>query len=408
MIRNCRVFLSTDSGSVGLNLKNASVVINCDLPWNPAKLEQRIARAWRKNQTRPVTVINLISENTIEHRMLGTLAAKQALAEGVLELRGDLKEIKLTSGRQSFLAKLKQLTASLRSWPPPRPAMAKPLPVDRAKAFAERARDLFRGALVRCEERYPPRWPAQRRGRRRRARRALLWQEKLRPLHEDPLRQRPVRPVGHPVNLEVIDRVTDEAINRLIEAGLIARHHPRDPVASSGSVIATSQALSGRWRPPTGRRASRQGQSQIEARRDVWPGRLPRVEARQAGFEAIHAAAHALAVENRLPEPASLKDVLARQPWSLHWGDSLPTLREFMENATSGWQAVGDLLRSAMQPTPAADGVRVEPNSSRSYSRSVGAAKRILMIWDQNNHWPYLLVLQRLSLALAVGLFVGN
>jgi len=45
----CRIFLSTDSGAVGLNLQNASVVINCDLPWNPAKLEQRIARAWRKH-----------------------------------------------------------------------------------------------------------------------------------------------------------------------------------------------------------------------------------------------------------------------------------------------------------------------------------------------------------------------
>jgi SNF2 family DNA or RNA helicase len=59
---DCRVFLSTDSGGVGLNLQNASVVINCDLPWNPAKLEQRIARAWRKHQTRPVTVINLVAE----------------------------------------------------------------------------------------------------------------------------------------------------------------------------------------------------------------------------------------------------------------------------------------------------------------------------------------------------------
>ena len=34
----CRVFLSTDSGATGLNLQAASVVINCDLPWNPAKL----------------------------------------------------------------------------------------------------------------------------------------------------------------------------------------------------------------------------------------------------------------------------------------------------------------------------------------------------------------------------------
>jgi SNF2 family DNA or RNA helicase len=56
----CRIFLSTDSGSTGLDLQAASVVINCDLPWNPAKLEQRIARCWRKHQMRPVTVIHLV------------------------------------------------------------------------------------------------------------------------------------------------------------------------------------------------------------------------------------------------------------------------------------------------------------------------------------------------------------
>ena len=109
----CRVFLSTDSGGVGLNLQNASVVINCDLPWNPAKLEQRIARAWRKNQSRPVTVINLIAENTIEHRMLGTLAAKQGLADGVLDRIGDLGEIKLKRGGQTFLSKLELMIASV-------------------------------------------------------------------------------------------------------------------------------------------------------------------------------------------------------------------------------------------------------------------------------------------------------
>ncbi len=39
----CRVFLSTDAGGVGLNLQHAaSTVINMDLPWNPAVLEQRI------------------------------------------------------------------------------------------------------------------------------------------------------------------------------------------------------------------------------------------------------------------------------------------------------------------------------------------------------------------------------
>ena len=47
-IPRCRLFLSTDSGATGLNLQVADVVINLDMPWNPAKLEQRIARAWRK------------------------------------------------------------------------------------------------------------------------------------------------------------------------------------------------------------------------------------------------------------------------------------------------------------------------------------------------------------------------
>src|SRR5580704_12850123 len=70
----CRLFLSTDSGSVGLNLQAASAVINIDLPWNPAKLEQRIARAWRKNQTRSVSVINLITEDSIENNILHLLA----------------------------------------------------------------------------------------------------------------------------------------------------------------------------------------------------------------------------------------------------------------------------------------------------------------------------------------------
>jgi SNF2 family DNA or RNA helicase len=84
----CRLFLSTDSGSVGLNLQAASAVVNVDLPWNPAKLEQRIARAWRKHQTRSVTVINLISENSLEQRMLETLSNKQALADGVLDRIG--------------------------------------------------------------------------------------------------------------------------------------------------------------------------------------------------------------------------------------------------------------------------------------------------------------------------------
>lgn len=102
----CRLFLSSDAGSLGLNLQMASVVINLDLPWNPARLEQRIARAWRKHQSRPVRVINLVTEDSIEHRMLDVLAAKQDLADGVLDGLGDLAALEMPSGRAALVERL--------------------------------------------------------------------------------------------------------------------------------------------------------------------------------------------------------------------------------------------------------------------------------------------------------------
>jgi hypothetical protein len=105
----CRLFLSTDSGSVGLNLQVASAVINIDLPWNPAKLEQRIARAWRKNQTRSVSVVNLVAEGTIEHQILHLIGQKQALADGVIDGEGDLDALKMPSGRGAFIERMQAM-----------------------------------------------------------------------------------------------------------------------------------------------------------------------------------------------------------------------------------------------------------------------------------------------------------
>ena len=82
---DCRVFLSTDAGSTGLNLQAGSIMINLDLPWNPAVLEQRIARIYRLGQERNVQVINLVSKGTIEEGMLGKLRFKTAMFEGVLD-----------------------------------------------------------------------------------------------------------------------------------------------------------------------------------------------------------------------------------------------------------------------------------------------------------------------------------
>ncbi len=82
---DCRLFLSTDAGGVGLNLQNASAVINMDLPWNPAVLEQRIGRTHRLGQHRPVRVVNFVAQGTIEHGMLSLLSFKQSLFSGVLD-----------------------------------------------------------------------------------------------------------------------------------------------------------------------------------------------------------------------------------------------------------------------------------------------------------------------------------
>jgi len=82
---NCRIFLSTDAGGVGLNLQNASAVVNMDLPWNPAVLEQRIGRVHRLGQHRPVRVVNFIAQGTIEQGMLSLLSFKKSLFAGVLE-----------------------------------------------------------------------------------------------------------------------------------------------------------------------------------------------------------------------------------------------------------------------------------------------------------------------------------
>ena len=82
---DCRVFLSTDAGGVGLNLQNAATVVNMDLPWNPAVLDQRIGRVHRLGQHSAVRVVNFIAQGTIEHGMLSVLSFKQSMFAGVLD-----------------------------------------------------------------------------------------------------------------------------------------------------------------------------------------------------------------------------------------------------------------------------------------------------------------------------------
>ena len=104
-----RVFLSTDAGATGLNLQAANIVINLDLPWNPAIIEQRVGRIHRIGQQRGVEVINLIAEGTIEDAMRSRLRFKASLFEGVLDggedavFLGDDKFDSLLSGLEQYI-----------------------------------------------------------------------------------------------------------------------------------------------------------------------------------------------------------------------------------------------------------------------------------------------------------------
>jgi len=80
-----QVFISTDAGGVGLNLQSASVLINLDLPWNPAVLEQRIARIHRLGQSEKVQVILMVSSEGYEGRVMQLMQGKQNLFDNVID-----------------------------------------------------------------------------------------------------------------------------------------------------------------------------------------------------------------------------------------------------------------------------------------------------------------------------------
>jgi len=79
-----QVFISTDAGGVGLNLQSGSVVINLDVPWNPAVLEQRNGRVHRLGQTRKVQIITMVAANSYEEHVLSLVQGKQHLFNNVI------------------------------------------------------------------------------------------------------------------------------------------------------------------------------------------------------------------------------------------------------------------------------------------------------------------------------------
>jgi superfamily II DNA or RNA helicase len=327
----CRVFLSTDTGGQGLNLQQASVVINCDLPWSPARLEQRVARAWRKHQMRNVTVVNLVTEDSIEARMIETLARKRSLADGVLDGGSDLETQMIGSGRQAFL---QQLSSVVRVPQPTGAAGARPSgealrAVDPELGFAAVVAERLGDKLWLCEVcRASPQ-----------ARPVVLLVAEGDLLAAAACAER-VRAdwfgnveAGHVPAVEAVGRSAHEAVKRLMARGVLARGAGDvRTLYSRGGGLAQMRLTPG----------SDKAQAQV-LRREAW---LAYRRARQliaalsfdAASEPLEQAvlllARASALQRGLAEPRDVRQALSA-PYAGLWGDAWTVLVELFETGGS-------------------------------------------------------------------------
>lgn len=112
----CCILLSTETGGTGLNLQTASTIINTELPWNPARLQQRLGRINRLGQeNQQLTVINLVARNTIEQRIAEGLELKDSLFDAVLNTDSDTDIIDFAEkGKSAFIGQVQDLIAPFR------------------------------------------------------------------------------------------------------------------------------------------------------------------------------------------------------------------------------------------------------------------------------------------------------
>ena len=71
-----RFLVATDAAGEGINLQFCRLMVNYDIPWNPARLEQRMGRIHRYGQQHDVQIVNLVAGGTWEGRVLETLLDK--------------------------------------------------------------------------------------------------------------------------------------------------------------------------------------------------------------------------------------------------------------------------------------------------------------------------------------------
>lgn len=94
-----RVLIATDAAGEGVNLQNANLMVNYDLPWNPNRLEQRFGRIHRIGQTEVCHLWNMVANETREgdvfQRLFEKLEVERAALGGrVFDILGEVFEDK--------------------------------------------------------------------------------------------------------------------------------------------------------------------------------------------------------------------------------------------------------------------------------------------------------------------------
>ena len=89
---NCFI-ITLKVGGTCLNLTGADIVIHLDIWWNPQVENQATDRAHRIGQTRKVSVIKLITNGTIEERIIELQEKKKVLSDNILDGKSNITNL---------------------------------------------------------------------------------------------------------------------------------------------------------------------------------------------------------------------------------------------------------------------------------------------------------------------------
>jgi hypothetical protein len=278
----------------------------------------------RKSAAVAHTEINLIC-CAPEQRLEQGCPEAPAAAEKAPSIQGKLVEVQFgrnmpESFRELELLEAMAVTSLRQRRHSDHSSFSEAAPADRSFGFAKTVQEQIRGALLRCEERYPidshqPVLYVVVRDS------AVRWKQELQSLHREYFQG------GEAPPMEVIEQAADDLLQRLVSAGLVAEtvRITRPLWPPSGTTFFPTLSDGERKRAAAHRQHAAR---KLKMASVLAAGELSE-EARMALLEAVEPLGRALAVENRLPEPDSLEQALM-PPLDAAWKGALPLLRGFL------------------------------------------------------------------------------